>query len=291
MSFKRVRSSLNTFIKNIEHNNLFNYAAQLSYGLMLAFVPILMLFNVLIRFLSSYSDIQTEVIHFISAYFPTKISSLILSSFYVTDVNQGSVINLIASNIALIIFLIYASLRLVRILSKILTKVIEGKYTVNIVKAWLIAFRNLVFILIVASLIFSTYLEFRHLLNETININYLNLEASLPLQAVNFISYVYLVFTLALLYNWILSKLPAKKLNYLSTIPGTIFTFTGWFALFYLMNFLSKYIKYEGYFQIVSQGFIITASVYMISLILLMGVILNQEINIRNLSNEFSRRY
>lgn len=272
---KKLEHSIKLIFKNLKNSNLFNYAAQLSYGLMLAFIPILMLFNFSIRFLSYYSDIQTRVIHFISLYLPTQLSSLILPSLYIQDPVRYFGFNSSTGNITLSIFIIYASIRLMRTLMKVTTSIMKLKETRNIVKVWALAFRNLVFVIVIVLIIFSLYLETRVFLIDIINHDKFKEISDILNLILNYLSFIYLFGALTLLLNWCLSKFPAVPLKYFSAFPGTIFILFGWTTIFLLLNYISKFLTYGGYIQLVNQGMTVVITIYLLSVVFLVGVVIN----------------
>ncbi len=270
-----VTNYFNIIKSNLRNSNILNYAAQLSYGLSLAFLPILLLFNFAIQFLSHSSEIQTEIFNFISENLPKNVADLILPTLINNNYNPLNNINSIITNITLIFFLVYASARLIRVFILITANINGYRIRKNFLVLWLIAFRDLFLIIIYLITVLGIYLEFHYLIDNKMVLPIPGL-SKFKNPILNYISVLYIFLMLFLLLNWCLSKLPDRKIKFKNTLPGAIFIVIGWFLLILFYKLINGFLNYGGIIVLVSQGLSILITIYLISLVTILGIFINR---------------
>lgn len=284
--FKRLRS----FFKNY---NIFNYAAQLSYGLMLAFLPMIMLFNWFLRAFFSDMSTTSEFLEFIENYLPKSLASLILSSIDKVQIDLSAGLSSILGNIALLVFIIYACIRLMRSIMVVSTNICKIKEGRHFIVLWLLAVRNLIVILVFLALFIYVFLESRLVVVDYIR----RIQDPIAAKALEWLwnrtIYLHILVATILLLNWIIAKAPAKPLKFRRAFPGTFLIIFGWGFLVTIFHYIYEYISYDGILQFVDSGITIVITIYLISLILLLGVLVNNKIyqlNEERANNETKNR-
>lgn len=275
--------------RRIRQTNLLNYAAQLSYGLMLAFLPLLMLLSLVFNLVFENKKILQETLTFISAYLPDQIEILIKTSLERNESNLVLHLNSsTALNIALLIFMVYSVIRLFHSAMIIFTKISNMKEHRNFIQLWLWAFLDLISVLVLIAISTYVYVEVRVLLLKFVD-TFLdpNSRPIFNLFYKRFI-YVYITLILGFTINWILSTFPAKKIKYREAVPGTIFVLIGLGIVMLIMKIFSDLLDIEGFILILDQGIIIMITIYLSSLVLLIGLLINNEIRKLRKKKNFS---
>ncbi len=264
---RRISNTFKAIINNLKNSNILNYTAQLSYGLTLAFVPILMLFNFAVHFLSSYTEIQVEISEYVTEYFPQVLASIVLPVINSSFIDTIDGFDSLISNFTLLFFIIYASHRLVRSLMLISTKIMREKEDRSIVQVYLIALRYLLQIVIFLVILFAVYLEGSFLVGK---VRILWVQDMLQL-----ILTILFAFGFILVLTWIMARFPAQKLKIKEALPGASFTALTLTILFFIDHYVLSHLDYPGYIQLASQGLQMILIIYIISFVFLVGFTVN----------------
>lgn len=268
----------------LKHNNIYNYTAQLSYGLMLAFLPMIMLFNWSLRFFYAGAGSAPEISEFIIRYFPPSLADLIVPSVTNVELDLSSGFHTLIGNIALLVFILYACTRLMRAIMVVSTKICRMREKRNFFLLWLLALRNLIIVVVFLALLIYIFLESRVIIVDHIRELPDTVFASALEWIWNRLIYLYMLVAVILMLNWIIAKAPAHPLKFRRALPGTFLTIIGWGLLITVFHYLYAYIGYEGLIQIVDSGITIVITIYLVSFILILGILLNDRIYLRNMS-------
>lgn len=273
MKFKRIYLLLK---KELEKTNILNYAAQISYGLMLAFLPLLMLLSLVLNLVFKDKGVLSRVIPFISEYLPAQFADLIVTSIQNNRAHlQVTLSSSTAVNVALIFFIVYSVIRLFKLIMIVFTKIAGMKETRNFIHLWVLATVDLISALFLITLSTYLYIETRVLLIDFAT-KYIGTLFRDNIEAIyNKFIYVYIVVVLFCVVNWILATFPAQKFKYHEALPGTFFVLIGWSLIIALINFINDFFVYEGFISLLDQGIVIMVTVYLVSLVLLIGFLIN----------------
>lgn len=271
----------------LKDNNIYNYAAQLSYGLMLAFLPMIMLFNWALRAFFNVANLTPQVIDFIDKYLPQSLTRLILPSVNKVQIDlSADLVNHSLGNVLLLIFILYACTRLMHALIVVSTKLCKIEETRNFFVLWLLSIRNLIFVVVFLGLLLYVFYESRLFIAHFIRVLPDQNLAHLLEWFWNRLVYLYMLISAILMLNWVLAKSPAQPIKFLHALPGTCVIILGWGVLVEIFHIIYSYISYEGIIQIVDSGITIVVTIYLISFILLIGVLINHSIYLRDHSHQ-----
>lgn len=234
MSFKQLPALVKRLCTHSK--NIFNYAAQASYGVLLAFLPGMMIYYMVASIF--FQSSSGELMRALTVIFPPGIldysetqDNLLeqlqdFSRFYMLEKPLVSVI----SFLTLLFFVVYAIIRIVHSLMVISNRVAEFEESRGFVTLWKSAAMNA---LVLASFTFlAIYFYMATAQVRTVLLSFYMQGTSSALDAVfTGFRYVYLIAVLVFAFTWCYAVFPAQRLRIKQALPGGIFAVAFWLLL------------------------------------------------------------
>ncbi|SEA67010.1 membrane protein [Eubacterium aggregans] len=257
-----------TFVSGqIKENRLLNYAAQLSYTVLLAFIPLIMLVYNLVNWF--FADLNDRVLNTLQSLLPSFLMPLIETASHNANGPQTSA----WGNLVFGFLILYLSVSAVRSLIITITKVMGVPETRNYLVLWELGFVYLLFFIALFLVFIALYLftqkiitsAFEYMSLGTLLIRYWRLFSLILIAA-------YLALTLTLLYMYA----PPKRLSFLNALPGSIFVSLGWLCVTLSYDgFIQNYFDIHSLTLILEGPFSFIIVIYCISLVLIFGSVVN----------------
>lgn len=253
--------------QQFQDNKILNYAAQLSYSFLLAFIPLIMLMYNLAAFISV--DLNSRIVLGLQSLLPSFLMPLLETASTNALGPQTSHLG----NIIFGFFILYFSVFAMRALIITTTKVMFIAETRNYFYLWWIGF---LYLLIFSALLIAFF--FIYFLTHTImttffeglGLSFVLLRYWRLLSLCLIASYMALILTLVYMYA------PPKPLPFLNALPGSILVSLGWLSVtFFYDYFVKNYFNAESFTVFLEGPFSFIVMVYLICLLLVLGSVLN----------------
>lgn len=287
--------SIPRLLKRIRKNshNTINYAAQLSYGVLLAILPGMMIYYMVATyFFSSSSQILLRAIEVV---FPPGIldysetqGNLVqqtrkLSLFYM---NERPILSLISFFLVLF-FVVYAMIRVVRSMMVITNRVSQFKERRSFVKLWIDAFYNCIVLSMLIFLAIYFYIVTTQAGDAVISF-FMASDNSFLNQLFVVIGYVYLLTVLVLILTWCYSVFPSERLRIYQALPGAITSVVLWILV---TNFL-RVLQLHGLWPVgqtdLTRAINLFFYAFVFAYLYIMGAIVNVQIIRMNRTRNYS---
>ena len=264
-------------IKKQHRFNALNYSAQLSYGILLAFLPMMMVFYAASGFFfSEFSDEISSSLEIILPkgmleFFSTSSATLENTDFMNGTWAEGNPFLYTWSLILIAFFIVYAAIRSVRAFMVTSTRVSGFKEKRNFFKLWQEAFYNaIVLAVLVFSVIYFYVVTQRQLslIAEAASLNFLY-------RIWTVFSYFYLISMLVVIVTWCYCVFPTIRLKFRQALPGGIFAVGTWLIVIHLVTFLQDRGLWPVGLSELTLSVNMIVYIYLFCLILLSGSVVN----------------
>lgn len=248
-------------------SNVVNLSAQMSYRVLTAFIPLLMLIYNFTNWFSRKLD--TNFLNDFSWILPSSLlESLTIAQEHSADISFSANSNLVIS-----FFALYISVSAMHALIVSLNRIFEQREQREGVALWLQAIVYLILFLIIILLIFLIYIIGEYLLEFLFAL--FQLPDTLPF-FLGIFSFIYLLVVTSIIFTLIYMFAPKKPLKLLASLPGGIFVSFFWVSIFIIYwFFVSVNLDFTNFFFQLQGPFSLLIGVYLIAFTLNLGAVVN----------------
>ena len=255
------------FIDQIHTNKIINFAAQMAYNVLLAFIPFAMIIHSFFKWLSS--DWSMQISEKIQELLPPFMDALLESANILSYGPQTS----FWSNLLFVLFVLYFSIAALRSLVITVTKVMQVKETRNYFKLWGVGTIYLVFLIIFMFFFFAFYMITRYL--TLYFFNTMGLSDSF-MTYWNLFTLVFLAAYLTVLLTFGYMYAPPQRMRLKNALPGSIFVSVGWLLVTSFYEYIIKrFIDLTSLTLLFEGPFSFIVAIYFICLVLVLGAVIN----------------
>lgn len=263
-------------LKKQHRFNAMNYAAQLSYGILLAFLPAMMVFYSASGFF--FRDASTELIAALQTVFPKGMLDFFYSSEAALNGSYASgtwvetnPLFFAFSTCCIAAFIVYAAIRAVRSFMVTSTRVSGFKESRGFIRLWQDAFYNTIVLIALFFSVIYFYVVTQHMASGLADIEH----AGFLYQLWKVFSYAYLILMLIAIMTWCYSVFPCVRLKLRQALPGGIFSVTSWLLLINLIQLLQDNNLWPVGLTELTRSVNLMFYIYCFSLILILGAVVN----------------
>ena len=256
------------FVKNHKKNySILNLAAQLSYRVLLAFIPFIMLiYNFFSWFAQGLND---QVLESLKVLFPGFLDEM----FNTAAANAAGPQTSHWANIVFGFFILYASVCAVRSLILTINKVMLIPEKRNYFLVWGLAVLYLVILVILILVVFYLYIFTQKI--STSFFEYMNL-SDIFIKFWQGFTLIYISAIIALLVTAIYMYTPSVRMSIFFALPGGVFVSLGWLSIIGLYEaFIKNHLQIESLFSSLEGPFSLIIVVYVFCIILTFGCVVN----------------
>ncbi len=248
-------------------SNIVNLSAQMSYRILTAFIPLLMLFFNFTKWFSR--NLDTAFLGEFEWIIPNSILEYLdIAKRQSADISFSASSNIVISFVAL-----YISVSAMHALVVSLNRIFERRDQRQGITLWLQAIVYLILFLIILLLIFFIYIVGEYLLSFIFNCFQLSESLSYFL---GIFSFIYLLVVASIIFTLIYMFAPKKPLTLAASLPGGIFVSFCWVLIFIVYwFFVSANLDFSNFFFQIQGPFSLLISVYLIAFTLNLGAVVN----------------
>ncbi len=249
------------------NSNIVNLSAQMSYRILTAFLPLLMLFFNFTKWFSR--NLDTAFLGEFDWLIPSSILEYLdMAKTQAADISFSASSNIVISFIAL-----YISVSAMHTLIVSLNRIFEQRDQRLGIVLWLQAFVYLILFLIILLLIFFIYFVGEYLVKTIFSWFQLSETISYVL---GIFSFFYLLVVASIIFTLIYMFAPKNPLKLSASLPGGIFVSFCWVIIFIVYwFFVSVNLDFSTFFFQIQGPFSLLITVYLIAFTLNLGAVVN----------------
>lgn len=248
-------------------SNIVNLSAQMSYRLLTAFIPLLMLVYNFINWV-----LQNLNMDFLSN-FDWILPNSFLEYLNIARAQSADISFSINSNLVISFIALYISVSAMYALIKSLNRIFERRDQREGIALWIQAVVYLLLFLIITALILFIYIVGEYILNTLFNLFQLPENLSFLL---GIFTIIFLLGVTSIIFTLIYMFAPKKPLKLTASLPGGLFVSFFWVSIFIAYwFFLSTNLDLTNFFFELQGPFSLLIGVYLIAFSLNLGAVVN----------------
>lgn len=264
---KLLHQFYNFVVQQQKQYSILNLAAQLSYRILLAFIPFIMLIYNLINWLTK--DLDNRILESLHMIFPDFLDDLLTTATTNASGPQTS----LWANIVFSFFVVYAAVCASRSVLLIMNKILLIPEKRNYFFVWGVAILYLIIFIFLIAAIFYIYIFTQKI--STLFFEVIDLSA-IFIKFWTIFTLIYICAITALLGTAIYMFTPSKKLSLFQALPGGIFVSLGWLSIVALYElFASVRLQNNSLFLTIKGPFSLIVVIYIFCIILTFGGVIN----------------
>lgn len=214
--------------------HLVNSAAQLAYGVLLAFLPMTMLLNWFFSLLMHSSQGSNTLMRGLRVLLPNDLL-LRMENALGNNIELGTAsLMSVFGNVLLFFFVFYASVRAVRSFMVTSTKISGERETRNMLTLWSRALVNLLILLFSSVVLVFVYTLTQDMVRYVLNIVQTIIQIDWLLPLTLYFSYFYLGVATLVLLTWCFATFPARAYTFSQALPGSLTALAGWSLILFI---------------------------------------------------------
>ncbi|WKY47820.1 YhjD/YihY/BrkB family envelope integrity protein [Eubacteriaceae bacterium ES3] len=250
-----------------KESNIINLSAQMSYRILMAFIPFLML---LYNFINIFSQTVNTALY---ADFTFLFPESFYNYFEFAQENSVKVTDSGNSNLIILFFILTVSISASYSLINILNRIFKDYEKRELIALWIQATIYFFLFLAIILLMLIIYLVGEYL------IYYLSLWfnfSSFSTILFNLFTIIYFFIVSAIILTLIYMFAPKKRLKLNHSYPGAVFVSFFWVILFMIYRFLiHSNVDFTNFFTDLQGPFILMFEIYLIAFVLNLGAVVN----------------
>ncbi|MGL4607519.1 MAG: YihY/virulence factor BrkB family protein [Eubacteriaceae bacterium] len=278
INFTRIKEFTYFMFKKSQDHHVVNLSAQMSYRLLLAFIPFFMLLYNLIHWF--YSELSHSNLDFLSNILP----KIFIDYISAAQINAQNTPISLGSNLLIGFFILYVSIAAMHSLIHALNRIFGQEETRGFFALWFQSFLYLFLFIFVIFLTILFYFLGENIITFVFSILHIPL-AFFPILEI--FTFIYLLGTVAIVFTLIYQYSPKVHLKFFEALPGGLFVALGWMLLFFIyQSFVNSFLDFTHYLKDLQGPFSLCALIFLISLIITLGAIVNLYVIKKNKKKE-----